>query len=100
VLLECIFGLVDVLSIVLRGRPSGFEWSRGATIYPDPGRIRRLLPQSPPRVFTIELYYAHLSGATPEEISERLEVPVDWVADRIEAARECVEFELPTRKST
>lgn len=97
---ELLLGLVDVLFIMVRGRPSGLGWQQGETVVPDVGRIREYLPAHPPRVFTMELYYAHLQGASTEEISRKLEVPAHWVRDRLDAARECLEFELPERRVT
>ena len=36
------------------------------------------------------LYEAWLHGATAEELADRLGLPVEWVLERIEAARLCL----------
>jgi hypothetical protein len=36
------------------------------------------------------LYEAHIGGASVESIGQRLDLPVEWVAERIEAARLCL----------
>jgi hypothetical protein len=36
------------------------------------------------------LYEAHIRGASAELIGQRLDLPVEWVAERIEAARLCL----------
>ena len=41
------------------------------------------------------LLAAHENGATLEELADRLNLPAEWIGERIEAARLCV---LPRRR--
>jgi hypothetical protein len=36
------------------------------------------------------LFAAHENGATVEEIAAKLDLPADWIEERIEAARLCL----------
>ena len=44
---------------------------------------------------SIELYLAHKDGRTLEEMSNALKVPQHVLAERIEAARLCVQHQMP-----
>jgi hypothetical protein len=39
------------------------------------------------------LYEAHQRGVSAEQIASRLELPAEWVRERIEAARLCLVLE-------
>jgi hypothetical protein len=94
-LLEFVLGALDIGSILLRKRPTGLRWDSG-----EPPLERMELPASVsrakvPRIFTLQLYYAHLNGASSEDLSRQIQAPIDWVEERLEAARECVELDCP-----
>ena len=36
------------------------------------------------------LFAAHLSGSTIQELAKTLDLPVEWITERIEAARLCL----------
>ncbi len=44
---------------------------------------------------SIELYLAQQNGRSLEELSNALKVPQDVLAERIEAARLCVQHQMP-----
>jgi hypothetical protein len=48
-------------------------------------------------ILSIEMYYAHLGGASVATIAQKLGVSEDWAAERIEAARLSVEKQLVIR---
>ncbi len=45
-----------------------------------------------PRLFGTQLYLAHEAGTGAQEMADMLEAPVDWVEERIEAARLCLKI--------
>ncbi len=47
-----------------------------------------------PRLFASKMYLATKQGFSPEEISIVLGLPLDWVEERIEAARLCFDFQV------
>jgi len=88
--------LLDTFSIVFRGKlcrigkhHSSLKWQ------PQQGGLERLTRGTAPRVFSMQLYFAHLSGDSIEKLSRDLKLPADWVEESVETARMCVEFELP-----
>jgi hypothetical protein len=95
-LLEFVLGALDIGSILLRKRPTGLRVDSGEPQLESvdlPASVNRA---KVPRIFTLQLYYAHLNGVSAEDLSRQLHAPVDWVEERLEAARECVEFDNPT----
>ena len=47
-----------------------------------------------PTLFTSRLYFANRRGFSAEEIAEALGMPIDWVEERLEAARLCFEYQV------
>ncbi len=47
-----------------------------------------------PRLFGPQLYLAHEAGTDLQEMADMLEVSVDWVRERVEAARLCLEKQV------
>jgi DNA-binding Lrp family transcriptional regulator len=45
-------------------------------------------------ILSIEMYYAHLRGASIESISEKLGYSEEWVTERLEAARLSLEKQV------
>jgi hypothetical protein len=87
---------LDAWSVLFRGRPirrSARGWRKSL---PDLERLRK--NQAPP-VFSMQLYFAHINGMSVEDLSRETKMPADWIEERLEAARECVEFELPSDDS-
>ena len=98
-----IFGLVlmltDTICIVFLGRRSQLGKSRiPAGWHPKEGGLERLTQGGSPRVFSMQLYFAHVNGVSIQKLSRDLKLPEDWVEESVEAARMCVEFELPVTK--
>jgi hypothetical protein len=94
------FGLVlmaiDAFSIVFRGRRCRIGRCRMlAKWQPRDGGLERLTQAGTPRVFAMQLYFAHLNGVSIQNLSKELKLPEDWVEESVEAARMCVEFEMP-----
>ncbi len=92
VLMGLILMTIDALAIVVRGNPirrSASGWRRSL---PDVEGLRK--NQAPP-VFSMQLYFAHLNGMSVDDLSRETKLPREWIEERLEAARECVEFELP-----
>ena len=88
--------VLDTFSIVFRGtrccigkRRSSAKWQ------PRQGGLERLTRGATPRVFSMQLYFAHMNGDSIEKLSRDLKLPADWVEESVETARMCVEFELP-----
>ncbi|HYZ86056.1 MAG TPA: hypothetical protein VE621_16725 [Bryobacteraceae bacterium] len=99
-ILELLLALLDVFLVLLRGRPSGLRVGRGETIYPAPRDSSLFgVTQAPPRLLTLELYFAHLRGASVQQLSQEIQAPAEWVMERLEAARDCVEFEMPVAET-
>jgi hypothetical protein len=97
---SALFGLalmvLDAMSIVFRGRRCRFGKNRTSGRWqPRQGGLERLTQGPTPRVFSMQLYFAHMNGASIENLSRELKLPADWVEESVEAARMCVEFELP-----
>jgi hypothetical protein len=88
--------VLDTFSIVFRGtrcrignRRSCAKWQ------PRQAGFERLTRGATPRVFSMQLYFAHVNGDSIEKLSRDLKLPADWVEESVETARMCVEFELP-----
>lgn len=47
-----------------------------------------------PRLFASKLYLATKQGYSCEEIASILGLPLEWVEERIEAARLCFDFQV------
>ncbi len=47
-----------------------------------------------PRLFASKLYLATKQGYSCEEIASILGLPLDWVEERIEAARLCFDYQV------
>jgi hypothetical protein len=45
-------------------------------------------------ILSIEMYYAHIRGASIEAIAKKLGLSEDWVNERIEAARLSIERQV------
>src|SRR3954466_15059850 len=88
--------VLDTFSIVFRGRRCGIGKRHYAAKWqPRQGGLERLTRGSTPRVFSMQLYFAHMNGDSIEKLSRDLKLPADWVEESVETARMCVEFELP-----
>ncbi|MEO8129929.1 MAG: hypothetical protein ABI822_22695, partial [Bryobacteraceae bacterium] len=57
--------------------------------------LERLTRAGSPRIFSMQLYFAHVNGVSIQKLSRELKLPEDWVEESVEAARMCVEFDLP-----
>ena len=87
---------IDTFSIVFRGKRCRIGNSRmSAAWQPRRGGLEQLTQAAAPRVFSMQLYFAHMNGASIKNLSHELKLPEDWVEESVEAARMCVEFELP-----
>jgi hypothetical protein len=87
---------LDTFSIVFRGRRCRLGKNRMAARWqPLKGGLERLTQRTAPRVFSMQLYFAHINGDSIQKLSRDLKLPEDWVEESVEAARMCVEFELP-----
>src|SRR5215218_3696357 len=94
------FGLVlmviDTFSIILRGKRSLLGKRRVKGVWhPAPDRLQHLVQAGSPRVFSMQLYFAHVNGVSIQKLSRELKLPEDWVEESVETARMCVEFEMP-----
>jgi hypothetical protein len=97
---SALFGLalmaLDTISIVFRGSRCHIGQNRmSARWQPRQGGLERLTQGATPRVFSMQLYFAHVNGVSIQKLSHDLKLPEDWVEESVEAARMCVEFELP-----
>ena len=77
------FGLalmaLDTISIVFRGRRCRVGKSRmSARWQPRKGGLERLTQGATPRVFSMQLYFAHMNGTSIEKLSRDLKLPEDW----------------------
>jgi hypothetical protein len=102
---SAIFGIVlmaiDTFSIVFRGKRCRIGKSRMAAVWqPRRGGLEQLTQAGTPRVFSMQLYFAHVNGASIKNLSHELKLPEDWVEESVEAARMCVEFEMPAVSDT
>jgi len=48
-------------------------------------------------ILSIEMYYAHRSGASIAAIAAKLGYSEEWVSERIEAARLSIEYQVVVR---
>ncbi len=88
--------LADTFSIIFRGKRCQMGKSRLPDGWqPRQGGFERLTQTGNPRVFSMQLYFAHVNGVSIEKLSRDLKLPEDWVEESVEAARMCVEFDLP-----
>ena len=95
-ILGLFFMALDTLSIVLTGKRCKIGKSRVAADWmPREAGLERLTRAGSPRVFSIQLYFAHVDGVSIQKLSRELKLPEDWVEESVEAARMCVEFDLP-----
>jgi hypothetical protein len=97
VLMGLILMTIDACAILLRGSPLRRAARGWRKQLPNLGRLRK--NQAPP-VFSMQLYFAHLNGMSVDDLSRETKLPKEWIEERLEAARECVEFELPSGDST
>ncbi len=87
---------MDTLSIVFLGKRCRVGKSRVSPGWqPREGGFERLTHTGSPRVFSMQLYFAHVNGVSIHKLSRDLKLPEDWVEESVEAARMCVEFDLP-----
>jgi hypothetical protein len=84
---------LDACAVLFRGRPIRRSPSRWRKSIPD---LARLWKNQAPPVFSMQLYFAHLNGMSVADLSRETKLPPEWIEERLEAARECVEFELPS----
>ena len=88
--------VLDAFSIMFLGKRCRVGKSRvSAGWQPREGGLERLTHTGSPRVFSMQLYFAHLSGVSIRKLARDLKLPEDWVEESVEAARMCVEFDLP-----
>ena len=87
---------LDTFLIVFLGKRCRIGKSRiSAGWQPREGGFERLTHTGSPRVFSMQLYFAHVNGVSIQKLSRDLKLPEDWVEESVEAARMCVEFDLP-----
>ena len=53
-----------------------------------------MLAQQLPRVLGFVIYREYQDGASVEELSAALNLPVNWIEERIEAVRMCLERQV------
>jgi hypothetical protein len=95
-LLGLVLMVVDTFSIVFRGKRCRLGKSRKMKPWnPAPGGLEHLTHAGSPRVFAMQLYFAHVNGVSIQKLSRELKLPEDWVEESVETARMCVEFEMP-----
>ena len=88
--------VIDTFSIMLRGKRCGIGKSwMSAGWQPARAGLEQLTKIRTPRVFSMQLYFAHLSGASITSLAQQLKLPEEWVEESVESARMCVEFEPP-----
>ena len=87
---------IDTFSIVFLGKRCRIGKSRVSPGWqPREGGLERLTHTGSARVFSMQLYFAHVNGVSIHKLSRELKLPEDWVEESVEAARMCVEFDLP-----
>jgi hypothetical protein len=88
--------VIDAFSIIFRGKRCGVgkSWT-SAGWQPARAGLEQLTKVRTPRVFSMQLYFAHVNGASITSLSHQLKLPEEWVEESVESARMCVEFEPP-----